>query len=156
MKKISIQIKIGLLMIMAVVILSATGYLSYRNLSSIVASIQVDLKPDHRLLSIREISMDLEKAQNSIRIYTNTLNTQDLKPYYAIISKIDEKVSRLRSECLNDSVLLIQTDTISKLIDRNIVIWNQLLYLHNNQTVVEDIKNLSVRLDSSSRAGPKD
>ena len=74
MKKATIQIKIGFLMILAVILLSATGYLSYRNISSIVNSIQVDLKPDKRLSSIREISMDLEKAQNSIRIYTNTHN----------------------------------------------------------------------------------
>ena len=47
-------------------------------------------------------------------------------------------------------IVLQQTDTISKLIEENIVIWNQLLYLHNNQTVVEDLKQLSVRLDSSS------
>ena len=150
MKRISIQTKIGLLMILAVILLSATGYLSYRNLSSIVASIHVDVKPDLRLLSIREISMDLEKAQNSIRIYTNTHDTLDLQPYYTIISNIDEKVSRLRSECLNDTLVLLQTDTISKLIEENIVIWNQLLYLHNNHTVVEYLKQLSVRLDSSS------
>jgi signal transduction histidine kinase/CheY-like chemotaxis protein/HPt (histidine-containing phosphotransfer) domain-containing protein len=137
-------------MILAVILLSATGYLSYRNLSSIVNSIQVDLKPDQRLSSIREISMDLEKAQNSIRIYTNTHNTSDLKPYYNIISNIDGKVSRLRRECLNDSLVLRQTDTIGRLIEENIVIWNQLLYLHNNQTVVEDLKQLSVKLDSSS------
>jgi len=149
-KKATIQIKIGFLMILAVILLSATGYLSYRNLSSIVNSIQVDLKPDQRLSSIREISMDLEKAQNSIRIYTNTHNTSDLKPYYNIISNIDGKVSRLRRECLNDSVVLRQTDTIGRLIEENIVIWNQLLYLHNNQTVVEDLKQLSVKLDSSS------
>ena len=150
MKKTSVQIKIGLLMILAVILLSATGYLSYRNLSSIVTSIQLDLKPDLRLVSIREISMDLEKAQNSIRIYTSTHDTMDIKPYYKIISNIDEKVSRLHSECLNDTLLLQQTDTISKLIERNIVIWNQLLYLHNNQTVDEYLKQLSVRLDSSS------
>ncbi len=137
-------------MILAVILLSATGYLSYRNLSSIVASIQVNLKPDLRLSSIREISMDLEKAQNSIRIYTNTHDTLDLRPYYTIISNIDEKVSRLHSECINDSVLTQQTDTISKLIEKNIVIWNQLLYLHNNYTVVENLKHLSVRLDSNS------
>ena len=137
-------------MILAVMLLSATGYLSYRNLSSIVNSIQVDLKPDQRMSSIREISMDLEKAQNSIRIYTSTHNTLDLKPYYKIISNIDDKVSRLRTECLNDSVVLRQTDTIGKLIEENIAIWNQLLYLHNNQTVVEDLKQLSVKLDSSS------
>ena len=105
-------------MILAVVILSATGYLSYRNLSSIVTSIQMDLKPDPRMSSIREISMDLEKAQNSIRIYTTTHNTTDLKPYYSIISNIDDKVSRLRSQCLNDSLVLQQTDTISKLIEK--------------------------------------
>jgi signal transduction histidine kinase/CheY-like chemotaxis protein/HPt (histidine-containing phosphotransfer) domain-containing protein len=154
-KKISIQIKIGFLMILAVVLLSATGYLSYRNLSSIVNSIQVDLKPDQRMSSIRDISMDLEKAQNSIRIYTNTHNNQDLQPYYNIISNIDEKVGRLRLECKNDSIVLQQTDTIGKLIEENIVIWNQLLYLHNNQTVVEDLKQLSSKLDSSSLAASK-
>jgi len=148
--KISIQTKIGLLMILAVALLSAAGYLSYQNLSSIVTSLQVDLKPDPRLSTIREISMDLEKAQNSIRIYTSTNNSADLRPYYSIISTIDNKVGKLRTECLNDSLVLQQTDTISKLIEKNIDIWNQLLYLHNNQTAVEDIKQLSERLDSSS------
>ena len=52
-------------MILAVVLLSATGYLSYRNLSSIVASIQVDTKPDPRLASIREISMDLRRLKTA-------------------------------------------------------------------------------------------
>ena len=137
-------------MILAVVLLSATGYLSYRNLSSIVASIQMNLKPDLRLSYIRNISMDLEKAQNSIRIYTNTHDTLDLRPYYTIISNIDEKVSNLRSECITDSLLMQQTDTISKLIEKNIDIWNQLLYLHHNYTVVENLKHLSVRLDSNS------
>ena len=78
-KRISLPTKIGLLMILAVILLSATGYLSYRNLSSIVTSIRIDVKPDLRLLSIRQISMDLEKAQNSIRIYTNTHDTLDLQ-----------------------------------------------------------------------------
>lgn len=142
-------------MIIAVVLLSATGYLSYRNLSSIVNSIQVDLKPDLRMASIREISMDLEKAQNSIRIYTNTHNNADLKPYYTIISNIDDKVSRLKSECLGDSLVLEQTDTISKLIEKNIVNWNQLLYLYNNRTVVEDLRQLSDKLDSSSLEASK-
>ena len=137
-------------MILAVVLLSATGYLSYSNLSSIVSSVQVDLKPDARLLSIRDISMDLEKAQNSIRIYSNTHDSLDLLPYNSIISKIDNKVSLLASQCLNDPVLKQQTDTIGKLIDQNIIIWNELLDLNNSITVAKDLKQLSGRLDSSS------
>jgi signal transduction histidine kinase/CheY-like chemotaxis protein/HPt (histidine-containing phosphotransfer) domain-containing protein len=147
-RKISLQFKIGLLMIMAVGLLSATGYLSYRNLSTIVSSINVDINPELRLLSIRDISMDLEKAQNSIRIYTITNETQDLQPYYNVISNIDEKVSRLRSECVGDTILLQQTDTISRLIEENIIIWNNLLYLNNNQTVVKYLKTLSDKLNS--------
>jgi signal transduction histidine kinase/CheY-like chemotaxis protein/CHASE3 domain sensor protein/HPt (histidine-containing phosphotransfer) domain-containing protein len=150
MKKNSIQIKIGLLMILAVILLSATGYLSYRNISSIVSSIGIEVKPDLRLFRIREISMDLEKAQNAIRVYIITNDTTDLKPYYSIISNIDEKVSRLRSECTGDSVLLKQTDNISRLIEENIVIWNKLLYLNNNKNVVEYLKQLSDQLNGNS------
>ncbi len=150
MKRTSIQFKIGLLMMMAVILLSATGYLSYRNISSIVSSIHVEVKPELRLLTIREISMDLEKAGNSIRLYTITNDTLDIRPYYTIISNIDVKVSRLRSECMNDPVLMAQTDTISKLIEENIVIWNELLYLNNNDYVIKYLKSFSDRLNIGS------
>ena len=73
MRRSPVQIKIGLLMLLAVIILSATGYLSYRNISSIVSSIHVDVTPDLRVVTIREISMELEKAENSIRLYTITM-----------------------------------------------------------------------------------
>ena len=137
-------------MLLAVAILSATGYLSYRNLSSIVSSIRVDMKPELRLFSIRDISMDLEKAQNSIRIYRITNDTLDLQPYYSIISKIDDKVSRLRSECITDTLLPEQIDTIGKLIEENVVIWNKLLHLNNNKNVVEYMNNLSDRLKTDA------
>ena len=142
-------------MILAVVLLSAAGYLSYRNLSSIVSSIHVDEKPELRLFSIREISMDLEKAQNSIRIYTITKDTTDLIPYYKIIYNINNKVSRLRSECTDDPLLLKQVETISRLIGENIFIWNKLLYLNNNRNVVDYLKQLSDRLNADSENSRK-
>ncbi len=142
-------------MFLAVLLLSAAGYLSYLNLSSIVSSIRVDDKPDLRLLTIREISMDLEKAENSIRIYTITGNTQDIQPYYDIISSIDEKVNRLRAECINDSVLLAQTDNISRLIEENIVIWNELLILNRHYKVIEYLKLLSEKIIDASSVDQK-
>jgi signal transduction histidine kinase/CheY-like chemotaxis protein/HPt (histidine-containing phosphotransfer) domain-containing protein len=150
LKRNSIQLKVGFLMIMAVILLSVTCYLLYRNLSSIVSSIRIDQTPELRLLSIREISMDIEKAGNSVRIYTVTKDPSDIKPYYALISKIDKKVSALRSECKNDSVLLVQTGSISKLIEENILIWNELLVLSRDDRVIGNLRQLSVQLDSLS------
>jgi signal transduction histidine kinase/CheY-like chemotaxis protein/HPt (histidine-containing phosphotransfer) domain-containing protein len=154
LKKNSIQLKIGFLMIMAVILLTATCYLLYRNLSSIVSSIRIDETPELRLVTIREISTDIEKAGNSVRIYTVTKNPKDIKPYYSFISSIDEKVNRLRSVCNNDSVLLAQTDTISNLIEENILIWNELLVLSRDNNVIGNLRQLSVQLDSAS-ATPK-
>ena len=142
-------------MILAVILLSATGYLSYRNISSIVSSINIDVKPELRLLNIRDISMDLEKAQNSIRIYSVTKDARDIQPYYTIISNIDVKVSMLRLECINDSLLMKQTDTVSKLIEENIVIWKKLLKLNNDHQVVEYLKQLSDSLTVDSENARK-
>jgi signal transduction histidine kinase/CheY-like chemotaxis protein/HPt (histidine-containing phosphotransfer) domain-containing protein len=150
LKKNSIQFKIGFLMILAVILLSATCYLLYRNLSSIVSSIRIDETPELRLLSIRGISTDIEKAGNSVRIYTITKNPKDIKPYYTFISNIDGKVSKLRSECSNDSILLAQTDTISNLIEENILIWNELLVLYKDDNVIGNLRQLSGQLDSVS------
>jgi len=136
-------------MIFAVILLSAACYLSYRNLSTIVSSIQIDLNPEIRLLRIRDISGDLEKADNSIRIYTITRDTSDLRPYYSIIRGIDEKVNQLRSECSDDTIMLNQTDTISTLIEENIVNWNEFLYIINSDNVVGFLRHLSDQLNEA-------
>ena len=135
-------------MLLAVILLLATGYLSYRNLSSIVSSIPIDVSPERILLNIREISTDLEHAENSVRLYMVTDEAKDLNSYYTIINNIDEKVSSLREECNDDAGLLVQVDTISKLIEENILNWNELLYLSQNDTVDEYLKKLSDQLAS--------
>ncbi|MFZ0281318.1 MAG: response regulator [Bacteroidales bacterium] len=155
LRKNSVQLQIGLLMIIAVIVLSAACYLLYRNLSTIVSSIRIDVNPELRLFSIREISTGLEKAGNSVRIYTITKNPSDIKPYYVVISNIDDKISKLRAECGNDSALLAQTDTISKLIEENIVIWNKLLGLYKDNSVVEYLKELSDQFTEASATAPK-
>lgn len=148
MKRYSIHIKIGFLLMMAVILISAAGYLSYRNLSSIVSSIDVDTNPELRLISIRDITMDLDRAQNSIRIYTITDDSIALRPYMRIVSRLDDKMDKLRSECINDSLMLQQTETINTLIEKNILIWNEIIFLHNNQKGIDFLRDLSGRLSS--------
>jgi CHASE3 domain sensor protein len=117
-------------------------------LSAIAASIQVKLNPEPQLESIRQISHELSTADNSVRFYTITRDTLDLKPYYNSINIIDSRVDKLRMECRHDSALLVQVDTISMLIEKNIVNWNKLLYLINNDNVVLFLKELSYQVNN--------
>lgn len=134
-------------MVLAVALLAATGYLAYKNLSSIVSSFNVDVDPGRKLLTIREISMDLQKAENSFRMYSVTGDEKDLQPYYSVISGIDGKVSRLREECSDSPLLLLQTDTITKLIEENIYIWNELLFLNQDNRVIQYLQQLPEKLN---------
>ncbi len=154
-RKNSIQIKVGFLMAAAVILLAATCWMSYKNLSSIVSRIQIEANPDISLLNIRDISMDLEKAENSFRIFTITGDPEDIRPYYNIIAGIDDKINILRSECKDDSVLLKQADNISDLIEKNVAIWNALLLLNKDDKVISSLRQLSDQLDSVAANTPR-
>jgi|WetSurSiteA1Bulk_404760.scaffolds.fasta_scaffold00601_4 signal transduction histidine kinase/DNA-binding NarL/FixJ family response regulator len=146
MKRLSLPAKIGFLMAMSMALICATGYLSFRSLSAIVASIQVKTRPDLRLLTIREISGDLEKAENSVRLYLQTRKQKDIESYYASIERFDDKINELRSASISDTTLLTQIDTISRLIEQEILIWNRMLNLYHNDSLDIFIRKLTSRI----------
>ncbi len=146
MNRISLAVKLGFLMTLAILLVSAAGYLTYNNLSSIVASIEVKSRPDLRLLAIRDIASDLDKAESSVRMYTLSGKQQDIKPYYDIIENIDEKIGSLRAGSANDNVLLPQIDTISNLIEENMLVWNDMLDLHHSDSLDIYIRMLTAKI----------
>jgi signal transduction histidine kinase/CheY-like chemotaxis protein/HPt (histidine-containing phosphotransfer) domain-containing protein len=146
MKKASLPVKVGLLLTLGILLISIAGYLTFHSLSSIVASIQVNSRPDFKLLAISGIAADLDKAESSVRIYTHTRKQQDIKPYYSIIANIDDKVNILRVASSDDSTLLAQIDTISGLIEEDIVIWNGLLDLYHTDSLDIFIRKLAAKV----------
>jgi len=154
-KRIPVKTITGVLMSLAILVLTATGYLSFRNISAIVASMKVDLTPGMRLMNIRDLSMDLQNAENSIRIFSITGNRNDLKPYYKTIRSIDARIASVRTECMNDPDLLEQTDSIAALIEENIKLWNELLLLHNNEKVGEELRQIADQIETAAVIEPE-
>jgi signal transduction histidine kinase/CheY-like chemotaxis protein/HPt (histidine-containing phosphotransfer) domain-containing protein len=147
MKRLTFKGKIGLLLVVAVILISATCFLSYLNLTSSVSSLQTQLTPELRLESIQNISRDIENAESSIRFYSVTRDTSDLRPYYSIVRGIDARINQLRAECARDTEMIFQIDTISILIGENIANWNQILYLAGNDytdRMLSQLSNLAV------------
>jgi len=146
MKWVSLPVKVAVLMILAVGLVSAAGYLTYKSLSSIVASVEVKSRPDLRLLIIRDIAADLDKAENSVRIYRLTRKQQDIRPYYRIISGIDDKIDSLRVASINDTAFLTQIDTISSLIEENMLVWNEMIDLYHSDSLEVYIHSLTAKI----------
>ncbi len=150
MLKVSLPLKVGFLITLAIALLLAAGYLTYNSISSIIASIEVKSKPDMRLMAIREIASDLDRADNSVRIYTLTRKQLDIRPYYKVLDGIDDKIISLRNDSHNDTVLLAQIDTISSLIEEKMMIWNQMLSLYHTDSLDLYIRRLSAKVAVST------
>jgi signal transduction histidine kinase/CheY-like chemotaxis protein/HPt (histidine-containing phosphotransfer) domain-containing protein len=133
-------------MILAVTLVSAAGYLTYRSLSEIVASVEVKSRPDLRLLMIRDIAADLDRAESSVRLYRITHDRDEIKPYYRIISGIDDKIDSLIVASKNDTAFLSQIDTISSLIEENLLVWNEMIDLYHSDSLEIYIHSLTARI----------
>jgi signal transduction histidine kinase/CheY-like chemotaxis protein/HPt (histidine-containing phosphotransfer) domain-containing protein len=154
MPRISIQYKIGFLLFIAICSVISIGYLSYRSLSSIVSSIHVDATPDYTLITLKEIALELEKAENSIRVYTFSKDESSLRPYSGVISEIDEKLNSLRKNNPENKILLARIDTINWLIEEKYVLWRRMIKLHESDSSrgkLESLSNELLKIDTLSR-----
>ena len=142
MKNVSLPFKIGILLFLAIVIVISIGYLSYRSLQEIVSSIHLEAKPDYTFASLKEISLELEKAENSIRLYSLSKSRSYLNNYYDALDEIDSKISQLR-ENANDQNLLYSLDTLSMLIAEKQYIWNEMLLINQDDVLAEKLKSIT-------------
>ena len=143
MKKIPLEVKIGVLLIITVVIMLSAGFLTYRNMSSMVSSILKQARPDLSLVSLKEISSNLTDADNSVRLFMVTGDDSYLKPYYRIISAMDSSLNLLYKYSENSPEQLLLIDSVSHLITDKIDVWDQLLNLRNNTNVTHALDLLS-------------
>lgn len=148
MRKSYIEIIIGLLVTISVLLVLASGYLSYKSLSSIVASIHEGTKPDMKLNLIQSIATTMEKGENSIRVYAFTKDKKDLKPYKDLIDSIGDKIRELRLASLGNEKLEYNIDTISDLIESKMLVWDEMIALYNSNTATKYLDTISQELES--------
>jgi signal transduction histidine kinase/CheY-like chemotaxis protein/CHASE3 domain sensor protein len=144
----TVRLKIGLIMFLAVVIIIASGFLSYRSLSSIAHSISNESGPDLTSYKIKEIANDLEKAENSIRIYSISRDEKFLAPYYEVAKEIDQKVSGLKTYKKYDPVLSAIIDSIGFLIEEKLLVWHDILIVYDNNNIEKKLNEISHEIDS--------
>jgi signal transduction histidine kinase/CheY-like chemotaxis protein/HPt (histidine-containing phosphotransfer) domain-containing protein len=153
MKNISLQVKIGILLFLAIVIVVSIGFISYRSMQAIVASITSGAKSDYTLISLKDISLELEKAENNIRLYSLSKSGKNLNHYYEALDAIDGMIVTLKANT-NNSQLFSTLDTLNHLILEKQYIWNEMLMINKDDVLAERLKSLSdtlLRRDTLSR-----
>jgi len=130
MSKFKIEIQISILTIIIGIVVVTIGYFSYKSLSQIVYSIQQGTHPDNKLSIIKEIAFDLTSVENAVRLYSLTNNNDDLEVFYALEDNISENFEKLRDLKVEDKFVLAQIDSLSKLSQEKLDLWNQILVIN--------------------------
>ncbi len=129
--KTEIQVIILSICIGAVVIVS--GKMAYESLAQIVETIHKEARPDIRLLTIKDITSDLNQVENSIRLYSLTNNGAFLRSYRQLGDSIQKKLKMLSEYAIPGSEEISHIDSISRLTKRKLIIWDQIRSLHKSK-----------------------
>jgi signal transduction histidine kinase/response regulator of citrate/malate metabolism len=148
MRKHLLEIIIVILIISGAALVLATGYFSYKGISSIVATISKEAKPDNKLMLIRDIAAGLEQADNSIRVFGFTGDESDLKPYRKLLDSIDIQIEQLRNTSGNDGQFQTKIDSITILIEQKFAVWNEMITLYNSNVALQFLDTISEQLES--------
>lgn len=143
MKKSGFELRIVILSIIIVLVVVASGFLSYRSLSNIVESVHRAASPDQQLVLIKEMAVDLSEVEDIVRLYVLSGNEESLKPYRQLTNAVHDRLGQLCSADTVSTINSILLDSIQSLSLRKLDIWEQVLSLslskNNLETSLSDI-----------------
>ncbi len=148
MRKSYIELIVGFLVAISVLLVLASGYLSYKSISSIVSSIRNETGQNQKLNLIKSIATNLEKGEQSFRVYTYSKDEKDLKPYKDFLENIDNDINALKEAGKDNPKFQQNIDTISDLIEKKIQVWDEILSLYNSKVADQYLDTLSKKLES--------
>ena len=148
MNRFFLEIKIGFFVIVGVALVLATGYLAYTGITSIVDSIAKEAKPDVKLALIQHLAFDLQQAENGIRLYAYSKDDNDLSSYRNLLETVDGQIENLLVEGHDNPQFLANVDTISDLVERKFLLWNEMLPLYTTKQTEQYLDTISKELET--------
>jgi len=146
-KQFGFEIKIISVLFAVLTLVTATGFLAYKSLTGIVADISAATHPDAKLSLLKQILYDLSDAESSVKSYNLTRNSDYLSPFYSSISAVDERMNELQRLSKQDPLQRTIADSIHKLIEKKYELLDEMLALHYDEKITDELKKISTVLE---------
>ncbi len=150
MAKFPLQIKVSLLLIISLIMISSAGYLTYLNISTIISTLKNQRNPDFRLLSLKDLSADLNETDNSVRLFMVTDEPAYLNPLTLLKETYEERTDELFNYYQGMPYQQAIIDSIKILIPEQLALWGQMIQIEDSSRLSHAIDELSVKYLSPS------
>ena len=136
MSKMKIEIQITFVTLLIALVVVASGYLGYKNLSKIIDSIHQAARPDNTPFIIKEIASGLSELENNARLYVLTNEPLNKTHYDSLYTTVNNKIQWLINEDQPTVAGHAIIDSFTALSFSKLEIWEGVIQLH------ESAKNL--------------
>lgn len=152
--RLTVELKMILLLIVAVLLVVITGIYAYKQFSSIVTKISTEARPDIQLITARALLNDLKDAEISVKSYTLTKDAMELEKFYQSVEASNTKLLQLYDSDSSNNRINKELNQLDSLIGEKFIVLNELLIVQNEFRVQEALDKVVVNLKKAA-AGTK-
>lgn len=150
LKKKPSELRVVIILLMIVVMISVTGIISYKKLSFIANSVSASVNDNNRnSLILRLVLIDIQDAENDVRSYKLTSDTDYLYSFYASMVSLERKFNELekspkltyREKSIIDSVMLLS--------ENRFILFKKQLYTEDEYKITDELNEISAKIDET-------
>jgi signal transduction histidine kinase/CheY-like chemotaxis protein/CHASE3 domain sensor protein/HPt (histidine-containing phosphotransfer) domain-containing protein len=126
--------RFSLAIFVAIGIMLTVGYIAYRSLNKLVATISQEGKPNIALNLLKDIQYDLTDAELNARSYATSGDTGSVQWFYTNIDDSKKKLEQLKKLSFTDHLQENHINEITALIDRKKEVMQELITVKEDST----------------------
>ncbi len=149
--KVKFSITQGFLMIMLLilVLVSAVGFVTYREFVKVLDNAKEAGKPDPTLAMTKNVIYSVTEAENKVKTFTLTEDTVFLGEYQSIREDILNQLTTLDTIQLDSKKDDAQLDTLSKYVISKLHVYDSLLVLQNEFRVQQALERVNQTIEGA-------
>ena len=124
---------------LALIIVIATGIITYKTLSQLVNTVSSISAPNDKLIQLKEIVNELSAAEEAVKAYSISREQKFLLPYNRLANTLGDKMDRLRYLTVNNDFHQQRIDTIEFLVNEKIAVLEEYIFLEKENETQDPI-----------------
>jgi hypothetical protein len=125
------EIIVSVALVLVFVLVIITGILSFLRLDQIIFTVSSGIRPDRKLILVKEIFNNLTEAENSVKSYTLMKNPEDMSRFYTIAEETGNQFAELEQYVVQGDTMSGLIDTLDRLVEEKFTILDQLLTIQD-------------------------
>lgn len=154
-KHIKFKRKLVSIVLAILLILTVIGGFTYLRLTNIVENVAAASKPDIKIRFLKQIYAELSDAENTVKSFILTRNSNYLTPFFNSVSLISDRMDTLQKICNEDPAQRVMADSMRQLIVRKYSILNELLSLQDDQEITSELKRIFNKIEDAEKKQKK-